>query len=292
MAESDQLTLNSSVAPAGILAGHPQHEGSDRRWGGWSAWRSVRVGPAAGDELGCQRNSVRGETSRTWRSGAGSSLLSALSTARSGQVSVGRVLRAAQYRDLVSQRQDLGVLGGVGAGEQRQPAQHANEHQVDESEGHSARSCWLSSGRYCRGRLPGTCCSEMVTGFSARTGSDFVEALEHALSHCAILVAIIGPRWVTVADTAGQPRLNDSDDYVRIEIERALGSPDIRVIPVLVNGAQMPTHAQLPKSLHPMLRTNAYSISHERFGSGITELMAAIEKVIPAASRFRRGDAS
>ena len=42
---------------------------------------------------------------------------------------------------------DLGVLGGVGAGEQRQPAQHANEHQVDESKGHSRRSCWLSSGR-------------------------------------------------------------------------------------------------------------------------------------------------
>ena len=41
MAEADQLTLNPSVAPAGILAGHPQHEGSDRRWGGWSAWGSV-----------------------------------------------------------------------------------------------------------------------------------------------------------------------------------------------------------------------------------------------------------
>jgi hypothetical protein len=53
---------------------------------------------------------------------------------------------AAQHRDLVPKRQDLGVLGGVGAGEQRQPAQYANEHQVDESEGHSGRSCWLSSG--------------------------------------------------------------------------------------------------------------------------------------------------
>ena len=52
MAESDQLTLDASVAPAGILAGHPQHQGPDRWCGGWSAWSSVRVGPAAGDELG------------------------------------------------------------------------------------------------------------------------------------------------------------------------------------------------------------------------------------------------
>jgi hypothetical protein len=49
--------------------------------------------------------------------------------------------------DLVGQHQDLGVLGGVRAGEQRQPAQHANEHQVDESEGHSGRSCWPRQGR-------------------------------------------------------------------------------------------------------------------------------------------------
>ena len=42
----------ASVAPAGILAGHPQHQGPDRRCGGWSAWSSARVGPAAGDELG------------------------------------------------------------------------------------------------------------------------------------------------------------------------------------------------------------------------------------------------
>ena len=51
MVESDQLALNSSVPPGGILAGHLQHQGSDRRWGGWSAWSSVWVGPASGDEV-------------------------------------------------------------------------------------------------------------------------------------------------------------------------------------------------------------------------------------------------
>jgi hypothetical protein len=52
MAKSDQLALDPSVAPAGILAGHLQHEVPDRRCGGWSAWSSVREGPLAGDELG------------------------------------------------------------------------------------------------------------------------------------------------------------------------------------------------------------------------------------------------
>ena len=51
MAESDQLTLDAPVAPAGVLAGHLQHEVPDSRCGGWSAWSSVRVAPVAGDEL-------------------------------------------------------------------------------------------------------------------------------------------------------------------------------------------------------------------------------------------------
>jgi hypothetical protein len=58
-----------------------------------------------------------------------------------------RHLRAAQHGDLVTQHQDLDVLGGVGAGEQRQPAQHANEKQIGKSEGHSERSCWASRER-------------------------------------------------------------------------------------------------------------------------------------------------
>jgi hypothetical protein len=51
MAESDHLALDPSVAPAGILAGHPQHQGPDRCCGRWSAWSSVRVGPVSGGEL-------------------------------------------------------------------------------------------------------------------------------------------------------------------------------------------------------------------------------------------------
>jgi hypothetical protein len=85
----------------------------------------------------CQRNNVRGDTSRTWRSGAGNSLPSALSTARSSQGQRWSGVGAAQDGDLVTQRQNLDVVGGVGAGEQRQPAQYANEHQVGESKGHN-----------------------------------------------------------------------------------------------------------------------------------------------------------
>ena len=89
---------------------------------------------------------MRGETSRSWRNGAGNSLLRALSTARSSQDIFGSGVGAAQHGDFVSEGQDLDVFGRVGAGEQGQPSQHANEHQVPESEGHNQRSCWACPG--------------------------------------------------------------------------------------------------------------------------------------------------
>jgi hypothetical protein len=52
VAESDQFALNASVAPVRVLVGHPQHQGAEGLWGGWTAGLSSWVGPAAGDEVG------------------------------------------------------------------------------------------------------------------------------------------------------------------------------------------------------------------------------------------------
>ena len=117
MAEADQLALDSSVAPAGILAGHPQHEGPDRRRGGWPAWSSAQVGPAAGDELGVPAQQ---------RSGRHQPQLAQRGRQQPAQRAEYRaveprerwpVVRAAQHGDLMTQHQDLDVLCRVGAGE-------------------------------------------------------------------------------------------------------------------------------------------------------------------------------
>ena len=101
--------------------------------------RVVASRSAAATSWACQRNNVLGETSRNRRRSTGSSRLNALSSARSAQFSLGLRVVSAQYGDLVAEHQDLDILGGVGAGEQRQPAQDAGEHQVREAEGHSDR---------------------------------------------------------------------------------------------------------------------------------------------------------
>src|SRR6516165_7660967 len=70
-------------------------------------------------------------------------------------------------------------------------------------------------------------------------GEDFVRAIETAVANCDVLIAVIGERWLTCTDEQGNRRLDDREDFVRIEIATAL-KRGIRVIPVLVDGASMP----------------------------------------------------
>ena len=110
-------------------------------------------------------------------------------------------------------------------------------------------------------------------------GLDFVDVLEGALNQCVALVAIIGKTWLTDADADGNRRLDNPDDFVRLEIETALRR-NIRVIPILVDGASMPGSADLPPSLAALARRNGREMSHARFGSDCLELISVLERVL------------
>ncbi|MGF1569621.1 MAG: SUMF1/EgtB/PvdO family nonheme iron enzyme [Nodosilinea sp.] len=79
-------------------------------------------------------------------------------------------------------------------------------------------------------------------------GADFRKHLEREVSNCPVLLAIIGPTWLTVGDAKGNRRLDSQADWVRVEIEAALNR-DSLVIPVLVGGAELPKDSALPESL-------------------------------------------
>ncbi|HEX8071631.1 MAG TPA: toll/interleukin-1 receptor domain-containing protein [Pyrinomonadaceae bacterium] len=77
-------------------------------------------------------------------------------------------------------------------------------------------------------------------------GEDFVQVIEEAVGSCEILIALIGRSWLTNYDAAGR-RLDNPNDFVRLEIATALAR-NIRVIPILVQGAQMPRPEDLPET--------------------------------------------
>jgi hypothetical protein len=120
-------------------------------------------------------------------------------------------------------------------------------------------------------------------------GVDFAEVISQAVSSCEVLLAVIGPRWLAATDEDGRRRLDDPDDLVRLEIAAAL-ERDIRVIPVLVEGAQMPRRQQLPEALVGLARRNALSVRHESFRADADRLLAEIDRILrpPSAPAPRR----
>jgi beta-lactamase class A len=111
-------------------------------------------------------------------------------------------------------------------------------------------------------------------------GIDFVEGIENAVGSCDVLIAVIGPQWLDSTDTLGAHRLDDPNDFVRIEIVTAL-ERNVRVIPVLVRGATMPTAEALPENLRKLARRNAMELSDQRWDYDLAQLIGAVKKVAP-----------
>ena len=108
-------------------------------------------------------------------------------------------------------------------------------------------------------------------------GEDFVEVINGKVGACDIAIVAIGPNWLHATDASGKRRLDDEEDFVRMEIVAAL-QRKIRVIPVLVGGARMPGRHDLPEALAPLSRRNAIELSETRFHVDVNRLIEAIER--------------
>jgi len=111
-------------------------------------------------------------------------------------------------------------------------------------------------------------------------GADFVETLEQEVAACDVLIAMIGPQWVDIKDEQGERRLDQWNDFVRIEIGSALKQKKI-VIPVLVGRARMPAPSQLPEDLQPFTRRNALELSQQHFAQDVIKLVKVIQDSAP-----------
>ena len=109
-------------------------------------------------------------------------------------------------------------------------------------------------------------------------GHDFVEVIQNAVGSCDVLLAVIGRQWLTSTDPQGQRRLDNPEDFVRLEIVTAL-ERRIRVIPVLVGGASMPRSTELPDVLQPFARCQAFVVG-DRFDPDIDRLIKELEKIL------------
>jgi len=89
-----------------------------------------------------------------------------------------------------------------------------------------------------------------------------------------------GDEWAEARDAQGNRRLDDTEDFVRIEIESALAR-NIPVIPLLVRGAQLPAEEHLPPSLRQLVYQNGMPIRPDPdFHHDIDRLISALNQYL------------
>lgn len=122
-----------------------------------------------------------------------------------------------------------------------------------------------------------------------RPGEDFLEALQRALADCDVVIPVIGPRWLTSGEP-GIRRIELPDDTLRLEIRSALNA-NVRLIPVLVDGARMPDGKALPHDIAELARRQAVVMSDRTWDGEVDALCRDIGSGDAKARQHRPAEA-
>jgi len=116
-----------------------------------------------------------------------------------------------------------------------------------------------------------------------RPGEDFVQAIDEAVRSSGVFIAVIGKRWLGTGGKRSRA-VDDPNDFVRMEVLAAL-ERDIRVIPVLVDDADMPRTRDLPSPLAKLTRRNAIEVSHTHWKRDVAQLIKELEVTVGVAKK-------
>ncbi len=114
---------------------------------------------------------------------------------------------------------------------------------------------------------------------SLEPGVEWHVAIERVLSASDACIVVVGPRWLSITDANGKRRLDDPNDTVRQEVATALAN-GMRVFPVLVGGAKMPSEDELPEEMKSLARRHALEITEQDFDEDVEKLARALDRTL------------
>jgi O-acetyl-ADP-ribose deacetylase (regulator of RNase III) len=119
-------------------------------------------------------------------------------------------------------------------------------------------------------------------------GADFVAAIPRTLQDCTVLLAVIGPGWLSYGSVRRAARVTALPDWVRWEIAEALRA-GIRVIPILVAGARMPAEEDLPSDIAALARCQLLNLNQATAREDLRRIADAVVSHLPPADRNPQG---
>jgi energy-coupling factor transporter ATP-binding protein EcfA2 len=109
-------------------------------------------------------------------------------------------------------------------------------------------------------------------------GDTWPARLRDELANAPVVLALVGPDWLMSTDEWNRRRIDSPTDWVRQEIEAALGDPSKLLIPVLLNGATLPPKEALPVALASLADRQARVLSYETWRWQVDALVADIRR--------------
>lgn len=113
---------------------------------------------------------------------------------------------------------------------------------------------------------------------SIEPGMDFIPAIGRAVQSADVMLVVIGRRWLDATDPSGRRRIDMGDDFVRAEIEAGLAG-NVRIVPILVDGAQLPAEEDLPTSLATLNRRQALHLDDRNWQSDLDRLGRTLDVI-------------
>jgi hypothetical protein len=144
-------------------------------------------------------------------------------------------------------------------------------YRRDDTAGHAGRLAHDLIARFGRG-------SVFMDIDTIEPGVQFEQRIHEALTACDVVLVLIGGDWLAVRSRDGGRRLDDEEDFVRREVAAALGRPDVRVVPVVVDGVRMPAASELPPDIAALAGRQAFELSNSRWDYDVRRLGDLIDE--------------
>lgn len=123
---------------------------------------------------------------------------------------------------------------------------------------------------------------------SISAGVDFVRELLDRVRSARVLLAVIGPHWLTTTDCHGRRRIDSAEDWIRQELVEAFAA-DVRVVPILTEDAQIPTAEDLPADIAALSRCQARRLRYREPTSDLARIVTDLSSHDPVLAAAARG---